>query len=91
MHPCKHPGTHARTAARTCSRTHSAPPSYAHSGMPLLVLGIETSCDDTGAAVVAGDGSVLGEAIATQADIHEQWGERVTGHRDAGRHTRAVG
>lgn len=39
-----------------------------------VVLGIESSCDDTGVAIVRSDGTVLGEAIATQADIHAQWG-----------------
>ena len=39
-----------------------------------LVLGIESSCDDTGAAVLRGDGTVLGEALASQAGIHEAWG-----------------
>ncbi|CAJ1446727.1 unnamed protein product [Effrenium voratum] len=38
------------------------------------VLGIESSCDDTGAAVLRGDGKILGEALASQAGIHEQWG-----------------
>ena len=35
----------------------------------MLVLGIESSCDDTGAAVVTADGRVLGEALASQANI----------------------
>lgn len=39
-----------------------------------LILGIESSCDDTGAAVVTGDGTVLGEAIAKQDEIHAKWG-----------------
>ena len=39
------------------------------------MLGIESSCDDTGAAVVTSDGVVLGEALATQAEIHAPWGE----------------
>ncbi len=39
-----------------------------------LVLGIETSCDDTGVAVVTTDGCVLGEALTTQAEVHAQWG-----------------
>ena len=30
-----------------------------------LILGIETSCDDTAAAVVSAEGAVLGESIAT--------------------------
>lgn len=46
-----------------------------------LVLGIETSCDDTGAAVVTTDGQVLGEAIAHQAEIHAAWGEQPTSHQ----------
>lgn len=55
---------------------------------PLYILGIESSCDDTAAAVVTSDGRVLGEAIATQADIHAQWGGVVPSlaqqaHRDA--------
>ncbi|EOD07715.1 glycoprotease family protein, partial [Emiliania huxleyi CCMP1516] len=52
------------------------------------VLGIETSCDDTGVAVVRSDGEILGEAIASQAELHEAWGGVVPGiardaHRDA--------
>ena len=34
---------------------------------PQLILGIESSCDDTGVAVVSTDGRILGEAIASQA------------------------
>lgn len=46
----------------------------ADAGRPRYVLGIESSCDDTGAAVVSSDGRVLGEALATQASIHAAWG-----------------
>ena len=35
-----------------------------------LVLGIETSCDDTGAAVINEDGCVLGEALNSQNALH---------------------
>ena len=38
------------------------------------VLGIESSCDDTGAAVVTADGRVLGESLASQGAIHAPWG-----------------
>ena len=41
---------------------------------PFTVLGIETSCDDTGVAVVRSDGTILGEALASQAELHEEWG-----------------
>ncbi|KAJ1625278.1 glycoprotease family-domain-containing protein, partial [Pavlovales sp. CCMP2436] len=57
---------------------------------PFIVLGIETSCDDTAAAVVRSDGVILGEAIAKQDAIHAEWGGVVPGlARDA--HIEAVG
>lgn len=34
------------------------------------MLGIESSCDDTGVAVVTPDGAILGQALATQEDVH---------------------
>ena len=40
---------------------------------PPLVLGIETSCDETSAAVVAGDGRILGHVIHSQ-DVHALYG-----------------
>jgi N6-L-threonylcarbamoyladenine synthase len=39
-----------------------------------LVLGIESSCDDTGVAVVSSSGRILGEALASQADVHAAFG-----------------
>ncbi|XP_028621588.1 probable tRNA N6-adenosine threonylcarbamoyltransferase, mitochondrial isoform X2 [Grammomys surdaster] len=39
-----------------------------------LVLGIETSCDDTGAAVVDETGTVLGEALHSQTNVHLKTG-----------------
>jgi hypothetical protein len=38
-------------------------------GRLFTVLGIETSCDDTGAAVLRSDGVILGEALASQFDV----------------------
>ncbi|KAK2185861.1 hypothetical protein NP493_220g00032 [Ridgeia piscesae] len=38
------------------------------------VLGIETSCDDTGAAVVDDDGNILGEALHSQIRNHLETG-----------------
>jgi N6-L-threonylcarbamoyladenine synthase len=40
----------------------------------LTVLGIETSCDETGAAVVRGDRTVLAERLLTQLDDHAPFG-----------------
>lgn len=39
-----------------------------------VVLGIESSCDDTAAAVIRGDGTVLAHKIASQTGLHEQYG-----------------
>ena len=51
---------------------------------PFTVLGIETSCDDTGVAIVRSDGTVLGEALASHAALHAEWGGVVPGlARDA--------
>jgi len=41
---------------------------------PLTVLGIETSCDETGAAVVRGDRTILAERLLTQLDEHAPYG-----------------
>jgi len=37
------------------------------------LLAIESTCDETAAAVLAPDGRVLGECIATQESLHEQF------------------
>lgn len=39
-----------------------------------LVLGIETSCDDTAVAVVASDGRVLSSVVASQLEVHAEFG-----------------
>jgi N6-L-threonylcarbamoyladenine synthase len=39
-----------------------------------LILGVETSCDETAAAVVTGDGRVLANVVASQADLHARYG-----------------
>ncbi|MCD0461181.1 tRNA (adenosine(37)-N6)-threonylcarbamoyltransferase complex transferase subunit TsaD [Roseiconus lacunae] len=40
--------------------------------MPILTL--ESTCDETAAAVIADDGAVLGQCIATQESLHERFG-----------------
>ncbi len=44
-----------------------AEPSCCTAG-EVLVLGIESSCDDTGAAVMTESGRILGESLASQAE-----------------------
>jgi N6-L-threonylcarbamoyladenine synthase len=39
-----------------------------------LVLGVETSCDETAAGLVTGDGRVLANVVASQADLHARYG-----------------
>jgi N6-L-threonylcarbamoyladenine synthase len=39
-----------------------------------LVLGIETSCDDTAVALVDADGKVISSAVASQALLHANYG-----------------
>ena len=58
--------TRARSMARFGGLS-CQPPPMAASRRPQLILGIESSCDDTGVAVVSSDGRILGEAIASQA------------------------
>eukprot|EP01039_Chlorochromonas_danica_P004505 gene4505-4941_t len=41
---------------------------------PYLVLGIESSCDDTGVSVVRSDGVVLSNIVYSQHDIHANFG-----------------
>jgi N6-L-threonylcarbamoyladenine synthase len=39
-----------------------------------MILGIETSCDETAAAVVTEDGRVCSSVVASQADLHARYG-----------------
>ncbi|GAV78651.1 Peptidase_M22 domain-containing protein [Cephalotus follicularis] len=40
----------------------------------LVILGIETSCDDTAAAVVRGNGEILSQVVSSQADLLVKYG-----------------
>ena len=42
--------------------------------MARLFLGIESSCDDTAAAVVSDSGSILSSVVADQFDLHAEFG-----------------
>jgi N6-L-threonylcarbamoyladenine synthase len=43
-------------------------------GISVRVLGIETSCDETAAAVVDGDGRILSNVVFSQLDEHRPYG-----------------
>ncbi|MFQ5410459.1 MAG: tRNA (adenosine(37)-N6)-threonylcarbamoyltransferase complex transferase subunit TsaD, partial [Anaerolineales bacterium] len=42
--------------------------------MSTRILGIETSCDETAAAVVADGREILSNVVASQVDLHAQYG-----------------
>jgi len=39
-----------------------------------VILGIETSCDETASALVSADGEVLASVVSSQADLHARFG-----------------
>jgi tRNA N6-adenosine threonylcarbamoyltransferase len=39
-----------------------------------LILGLETSCDETAAAVITADGRILSNVVSSQADLHARYG-----------------
>ncbi|TDH07194.1 hypothetical protein EPR50_G00121140 [Perca flavescens] len=49
-------------------------PSLGGAPCSRLVLGIETSCDDTGAAVLDETGEILGESLHSQKEVHLRTG-----------------
>ncbi|KAJ1529577.1 hypothetical protein ONE63_006348 [Megalurothrips usitatus] len=66
----------ARTVVHCIARdpnltlAHNRSISNARGGSKFKVLGIETSCDDTGVAIVDSDRVLLGDAIHNQSQIH---------------------
>ncbi len=40
----------------------------------MLVLGIETSCDETAAAIVRDGREIISSVISSQVDIHQRFG-----------------
>ncbi|KAF9929151.1 hypothetical protein FBU30_001828 [Linnemannia zychae] len=75
------PVTSFRLSNVRLSSTASAPlsKSISHTNepktkRPLIALGIETSCDDTCAAVVTSDRRILSEVLRTQHHLHEPMG-----------------
>lgn len=58
---------------RTRSQTLNAIRKFAD-GRPAIILGIETSCDDTGCGIVDTTGKLLGEAINSQHLTHLKHG-----------------
>ncbi|MBO5436983.1 MAG: tRNA (adenosine(37)-N6)-threonylcarbamoyltransferase complex transferase subunit TsaD, partial [Thermoguttaceae bacterium] len=40
----------------------------------MLLIAIESSCDETAAAVIRDDGEILSEVVASQAKLHAEYG-----------------
>jgi N6-L-threonylcarbamoyladenine synthase len=53
--------------------SHSLPTSTSPAP-PVRVLGIESSCDETAAAVVEQGRVILSNVVASQVDLHAQYG-----------------
>ena len=39
-----------------------------------MILALETSCDETACALVADDGRILSNVVASQAELHARYG-----------------
>jgi len=39
-----------------------------------MILGVETSCDETAAALISADGKILANVVSSQADLHARYG-----------------
>ncbi len=39
-----------------------------------MILGLETSCDETAAALVSADGEIRSNVVSSQADLHARFG-----------------
>jgi N6-L-threonylcarbamoyladenine synthase len=49
-------------------------PGNPHQGIAMRVLAIETSCDDTGAAVLLDGRKILSNVVSSQVSIHQKYG-----------------
>lgn len=43
---------------------------YSNNCRPIKILGIETSCDDTGVAIVDDTGKIIGQGLCSQQKVH---------------------
>lgn len=60
--------------SRYQQRVQEAYRKQREAGRPVTILGIETSCDETAAAVVIDGTTALSNVIASQAEIHKRFG-----------------
>lgn len=55
------------------ARTRALPPKHPSWKRP-LILAIESSCDETAAAIVDGEGNLAADVVASQVDFHARFG-----------------
>ncbi len=60
----------AEASRKEAPRTESDCPAVARP----LILAIESSCDETAAAIVDGDGNLVADIVASQVDFHARFG-----------------
>ena len=71
--PC--PRRKRSNAAPEREQLSICPVSYTHLSMEdIRILAIETSCDETAAAVVKNGREIISEALYTQIEIHKEYG-----------------
>src|SRR3954470_20364828 len=58
----------------TVEKPHTRKQPLSEWGEDSLVLGIETSCDETSAAVVKGTREILSNVIVSQGELHGEYG-----------------
>ncbi len=68
------PSLGADAAAQSSQYFRRVPADKALRSVPMLVLGIESSCDETAAAVVDGHGLVLSDVVRSQVALHAPYG-----------------
>ena len=61
-----------KSSARKFSSSTTAADSDSDVKKPIIILGIETSCDDTGIGIVNSNGDILGQAMHSQEETHSR-------------------
>jgi N6-L-threonylcarbamoyladenine synthase len=69
----KRPADYCRHHAANMTADAARPVQF-HTMPPLLVLGIESSCDETGVALYDTAGGLLAHAVHTQVEMHGEYG-----------------
>src|SRR5215203_6738340 len=67
-----HPISTSTPATRQASQSHRS--RRAPGIIEEVILALETSCDETAAALVSQDGEIRANVVASQADLHARYG-----------------